>query len=438
MQKPHHESDDFPVSEQPAAAELQPLDTRLDAEAAQERRQAVRALLRNSLLSADGPHALEFGLVRRHAEWLRHWFAEHPRWNLQVDRELARLRKTPVDLSDSTRPARDRKSGAAFTRRRYVLLCLALAALERSDRQTVLGKLAEAIMALTAADPALAAAGVHFDLQNYDQRRDLVQVVRLLLDLHVLARVQGDEQQYLAERGDVLYSINRQALAALLSLKRGPSTIDAPTFELRLEALSDEPPPETTEGRQRRIRTRLMRRLLDDPVLYYAELDADELAYLQTRRGELLRQIEEATGLLPELRREGIALLDEAGDLTDVEILEEGTVGHLTLLLAEWLTNSLRRRPRSSLAVTAITRQTAKLISTYGRHWRKGVAEPGAAAALTAAALDRLAALGLVRRTADRVQPLPAIARYGVQPIEALSAISPSGPADVGEKADHD
>src|SRR5947209_14922100 len=45
-------------------------------------------------------------------------------------------------------------------------------------------------------------AGIAFDLKSQDQRRDLVQVVRLLLSLRVLVRVQGDEQQYLSERGD--------------------------------------------------------------------------------------------------------------------------------------------------------------------------------------------------------------------------------------------
>jgi len=40
-------------------------------------------------------------------------------------KRLARLRKTPGDLNDSTRPLLDTKE-QSFTRRRYVVLCLAL------------------------------------------------------------------------------------------------------------------------------------------------------------------------------------------------------------------------------------------------------------------------------------------------------------------------
>ena len=46
-------------------------------------------------------------------------------------------------------------------------------------------------------------------------------------------------------------------------------------------------------------------------------------------------------------------------------------------------------------------------------HWRKGATEPGAGRELTAGALRRLAALGLIRRDGDWVIPLPALARYG-------------------------
>ena len=78
--------------------------------------------------------------MRRHAAWLRDWLARHPGWSLQIDGETARLRKTPADLDDATRPAREPNSALPFTRRRYVVLCLALAALERADRQTTLGR----------------------------------------------------------------------------------------------------------------------------------------------------------------------------------------------------------------------------------------------------------------------------------------------------------
>ena len=379
-----------------------------------ERHRALRALLRQPLLSARGPQSTEAALVRRHAAWLRDWFARYPAWTLQVDSDGARLRKTPADLSDGTRPARDPQSGVEFSRRRYVVFCLALAALERSDRQTTLGKMADDVVGFASADPALARAGIVFDLASHDQRRDLVHATRLLLELCVLVRVHGDEQQYLNDRGDVLYNVNRPALAAVLSVKRAPSTSDEADFHARVAAVIAEPLPATDDGRNRRLRTRLTRMLLDDPVVYYDALDPESLAYLGGPRGPLVRQIADATGLIPEVRREGIAMLDDTGDVTDVGLPEEGTEGHLALLLAEYLANHARREPGTPVAEAALCRHTARLAVEHRAHWRKSMAEPNAEVAATGETIDRLVALNLVRRAPEGVIPLPAIARYAV------------------------
>ena len=192
-----------------------------------ERRRAFRALLRNPLLPATGETAEEYMLVRRHSDWLKHWFSRFPAWSLHIDREVARLRKIPADLLDETRPAIDRNSGTIFTRRRYALLCLALASLEQLHRQTTLRQIAQTIMDLVAADRDLQAAGLVFDIGNYDQRRDLVYAVRLLMETGVLRRLDGDERQFLNrdDSSDVLYDINRHILAAILHVSRSPSSI---------------------------------------------------------------------------------------------------------------------------------------------------------------------------------------------------------------------
>ena len=381
-----------------------------------ERRRALRALLRNPLLTPDGSDPDGFALVRRHARELREWLARYPGWSLHVDAEHARLRKIPADLTDGTRPARARRNDPPFNRRRYALTCLALAALERTDRQTTLGDLAEKVMALVGGDPALAAAGLTFDLTGRDQRRDLVAVVRFLLGLGLLTRVDGDEEAYLAQRGDALYTIHRPVLAAMLALRRGPSTVDAATFADRLAAISEEPLPDTDEGRRRRLRTRLVRRLLDDPVVYYDELDDTELDYLHRSRTKLLDELTAATGLVAEIRREGIALVDERGDATDLGLPEEGTDGHVTLLLAEHLADHARRAPGIPLPRSALHRHVAGLIAIHRKHWRKGVTDPGADAALADETVQRLAALRLVRIVDAGVVPLPAVARYALDP----------------------
>ncbi|MEX2388432.1 MAG: TIGR02678 family protein [Phycisphaeraceae bacterium] len=381
----------------------------------EERQRALRTLLARPLLTvAANPEALT--LVRRHADWLRDWLGRNVEWQLYVDSEAARLRKRPMDYDDSTRPAVDFRSGAPFTRRRYVFFCLVLAALEGAERQTVLGQIAENVVSFAAADSALAEAGIEVDLNHQDQRRDLVYAVRLLIDLGVIVRIDGEEAEYLADTGDVLYNIERVPLTTLLNVSRGPSTIDAVVLMDRLKAIANEVTPASDEARNRRIRTRLTARLLDDPVLYFDDLDEAELAYLKTQRPHLLREIEDATGLVAEVRSEGIAMVDPRGDVTDVAMPQEGTDGHLALLLAEWLAEQVRdaAETRPLVGLAAIRARIAELILEYGKYWRKEVREPGAEMPLAEQAIDRLEALRLVQRVEGGVVIYPAIGRYAL------------------------
>jgi uncharacterized protein (TIGR02678 family) len=371
-----------------------------------ERRRALRALLARPLLSAHGPEAAAFALVRKHAAWLRDVLARDTGWQLQVDAEFARLRKTPADLGDATRGAVARPSRAPFTRKRYVLLCLALAALERADQQVTLGFLAERVIA-GASDPDLQRAGIRFDLDSRDERSDLVAVVRLLLDLRLLERVAGDEQAFVNRSGDALYDVDRRLLAAIVATRRGPSTVTATDFEERLRAITDELVADTDEARLRRSRHRLGRRLLDDPVVYDDDLDDEERAYLARQRTPLTRRLAEATGFVPELRAEGTALLDPTGEATDLRMPEEGTDGHATLLLAEHL--AAHGGPVPLRDLQAHLRAKA---AEHRAYWRKTACEPGGPEALCLAAVRRLEALGLVAVDGEVVTPRPALARY--------------------------
>lgn len=380
----------------------------LDATRADDLRRAARALLTRPVLRAHGPGGEALVLVRRHATELRNWFDRNTGWRLQVDSEVARLVKVPVG-ADHTHPARDVRTRLPFHRRRYVLACLALAALHRADAQITLGRLAEQIV-LGAADPALVAAGVEFGLDNREQRSDLVSVVRLLLDLGVLRHVAGDEDAFVKDTGDALYDVNRRVLAALLASPRGPSTIDDPSFAGRLRALTREPEPTTDDLRNQRLRHTLTRRLLDEPVLYFGELDEDELAYLTGQRFAITARITELTGLVPEIRVEGIAMVDPDDDLTDVRMPESGTEGHATLLIAEYLA----ARTGEPVPVADLRAHTRELAAAHRAYWRRSATEPGAEAELVDLALNRLEALRLVHHAGDHVRARPALGRYTV------------------------
>jgi uncharacterized protein (TIGR02678 family) len=393
-------------------------------EAEVERRFALRALLRTPLLPATGETADQFVLVRRHSEWLKQWLAKFPDWSLHIGGELARLRKIPAELLDDTRPAIDRVSGATFTRQRYALLCLALAALEQLDRQTTLGQLAQRIMEFIAVDRDLQTAGLFFDSANYDQRRDLVHAVRFLVDSGVLRKIDGDERQFRdRDSEDALYDINRHFLAEILQGRHSPSSIDMASematqrsrgnvLAERAAMLNDDRIPASEDARHQRTRSRLVRTLLDDPVLYFHDLNDDERNYLDRHRGSLLREICEATGLIAEVRREGIALVDDAGDLTDVKLPDQDTESHLSLMLVQWFAECLRSRRDEAISISEVEERVGNLIRVHGSEWPRDIRESGTEKRISEDALRRIRALRLIQISPDGVVPMPASSRY--------------------------
>ena len=379
-------------------------------------RGAVRALLMTPLM---GSAHEDFPAVRRHGEALRDWFSREAGWTLQVERDVARLHKRPAELTDATRGL------PGYDRRRYVLLCLVCAVLERADAQITLRLLGERLLTL-AADPTLAAQGFSLTLDAQAERRELVTVCRTLMELGVIRRVAGDEQAFVqvaGEQGDALYDVHRRILAGMLSAVRGPSTWtpeNAPaTLEARLHALVEEHVPDDEEGRRMALRRRLARRLLDDPVVYLDTLDAEARAYFVNQRGAMAARLCEGAGLTPEQRAEGLALVDQTGVLTDVAMPAEGTDAHVTLLVAGFLVE--RHRPDAAGAPAPTTTAEAEIAGflreakhRYGRYWRRSAREAGAEQDLVRIAVARLERLHLIERADGAVRPLPALARFSL------------------------
>lgn len=374
------------------------------------------------------PAHAEFAAVRRHAEELRTWFAREAGWTLHIERDCARLYKRPADLREASRGLPD------YDRRRYVLLCLACAVLERADPQITLRVLGERLL-LLAAEPSLASRGFSFALQAQHERRELVAVCRSLLEFGVLQRVAGDEESFVRSgsennAADALYDVQRRVLAGMLAAVRGPSTWslgEMPvTLEERLSALVTEHANDSDEGRRTALRHQLSQRLLDDPVIYFDALDADQRSYFANQRGAMAARLCDATDLIAEQRAEGTALIDENGTLTDVAMPAEGTEAHVTLLVAEFLAD--RRRAQIGADTSANAMLTSDVIAfvaqakdRFGTYWRKSAREAGAEYELACNALERLQKLQLVSYQGELVLPLPALARFAVGETEIKS-----------------
>jgi len=383
----------------------------------------VRAMLMTPLMA---PTHEDFAGVRRHADALRDWFARETGWALHIARDGARLFKRPATLFDATRGLHK------YDRRRYALLCLACAVLERrAEPQITLRVLGETLLSM-AAEPDLATTGFTFTLSAQHERSELVAVCRTLLELGVLVRVAGDEDGFVQAGGDAadaLYDVGRRALSGMLAAVRGPSTWpleNAPaSIAERLRALVDEHVAESDEARRTAIRHHLSRRLLDDPVIYSDSLDEEARNYFMNQRGTLAARLSDGAGLGIEQRAEGLALVDESGELTDVAMPAEGTDAHATLLVADFLARACRNsrtaashngtaRAAEPIGEDTVRAFLAGAKDEYGRYWRKSAREPGGEDELTDVALDRLAKLTLIERVGTSIRPLPALARFAL------------------------
>ena len=188
--------------------------------------------------------------------------------------------------------------------------------------------------------------------------------------------------------------------------------IEETGLQERIESMKAAARPSGEEPQTRELQYRLVRRMLDDAVVYQDDLNEHEIEYFRHQRPRLLHELEAATGLVPEVRQEGVALLDTEGDLSDFPLPEQGTRGHAVLLVAEWLSRHTESDTRFAVTVAELTEYVQSLAEEHRTHWRKGVTEATGVQQLTTEIVRVMESLRLVLVRGDRIVPLPAIARY--------------------------
>lgn len=239
-------------------------------------------------------------------------------------------------------------------------------------------------------------------------------------------RLPSSEAAFVEGRGDALYDVHGRRLTQMLAAAVPPALAGG-TGDLAVEVY-----PATEEGANRRLRHRLMRRLVEEPVLYLEDLDEAELAYLTSQRHYLSRQVAEATGMTVEVRREGLAAVDPENRLSDLAFPSSGTVSHAALLVGEHLAARGRERGGGAVPWSELSRLLASLLARYGRFWsqryRKDGEDAAGAGRLLEEAVERLELLGLAERRPQGVVPRPAVAR--LRPAEPAGAGDPFRESD--------
>ena len=345
-----------------------------------EYQQAARQVLRHPLITAAYPDATTLPLVRKWAPQLRVDLAETLGYTLVSNGDTIRLRRVQ-DTLDATRPAYTRAK-KPFDRRRYAYLVLTLSALGRSGSQVALSELADAVAA-----EAGRIDGLGMDTERKADRDAFVDAVAWLETRGALRTADGSAADWVndPERAEALYDIDRDIVGAVYAPSRVLQHLGSVTGLLGDTASAG--PAQGVNAERRRAGRRARRLVLENPVVYYADVDESLRGLL--RSPALAEDLERLTGLPLERRAEGVALINAGGRLTDIAFPGTGTVAQAALLLCARIAGYLQRNSRRVEHLPAAT-AAERLAEASARIDSALPARTGAAALLADAALPPL------------------------------------------------
>ncbi|MFI0485764.1 TIGR02678 family protein [Actinomadura sp. 9N215] len=394
----------------------------------EELARAIRILLGRPLISLQADPEV-FDLIRRRHHALARWFDYYCGWRLLVEPRLGYARLVKVtESADPSRPARRRRSTRApFDRRRYTLLCL-IAGEALTTPVTTIGMLAQRVVQAAAADEHITG----FDPVRGDERAAFADALRLLEHYGAVTAIDGVTDSYVdSAEAKVLYRVDTTRLLRLLAAPVAPSAVadssNDPAAWPDLRELTVEPrygaaadPAVSAEGAsetQRNLWARhsLLRRLLDDPVVYRADMTAAQLAYAGSPTGrQIIRRAAAEAGFELEERAEGYLLIDPDSLASDGRFPDEGAHAKVAALL---LLDVLAAQP-GNRAFNDLVEESARLLDRFPK-WARAYQSEGGASRLTGDAVAVLCDFGLARHAGGSVRLMPAALRYTVDREEA-------------------
>jgi uncharacterized protein (TIGR02678 family) len=288
---------------------------------------AVRLVLTNDLITAARPRSGALASVLRWADLIARDFAALLGYTLIATAQQVRLLRRLDTLDPTQRSVFAARSSRQFDRRRLSYLCLVLAVFQRSRIEISLADLVRAF-----APAANAIDGLGFDATITEHKRAVVDVLDWLTDRGALRLSDGSAETWAhdSERGDALYDIDHNVCSSLFRPARPIQRLGGAA------GLLDVPDISSRRSAQREASARRARRLLvENPVVYYASLDAETAAAL--RGAELPDNLARLTGLVVERRAEGVMLVDPTSRFTDQPFPGRGGAVNRTagLLLAK-------------------------------------------------------------------------------------------------------
>lgn len=235
--------------------------------------------------------------------------------------------------------------------------------------------------------------------------------------------IDRDDLGYVQSQSDCLYRIGRSALSSMLCSVRGASTIPPVEMNELILQLNDTEVPETPQAQNEELQHRLVRRLLDDPVMYFDELTPREYEYFNMQGERILKELRSVTEMEVERRAEGVALLAPIATWTDLGLPESGTRGHATLLLAEWFGSRLRDSTDVECRIhhDEVLRYVQAIAEEHQSRWRKSAGTEEGVRQIYRDAVDILRSLSLIDVRSDYVIPRPAVARYRLAALEPVN-----------------
>ncbi|WP_406111586.1 DUF2398 family protein [Kitasatospora purpeofusca] len=287
---------------------------------AAERRIAARLLVAHPLVTASGPHADGFPLIRRHRDWLAERFDTLLGYRLVVGPWHARLHKAGLGPG-ATRRLEHPATGAPFTPGGYAQLALALALLVDAPERLPLDAL---LAAMDAVRPGPGPAARPAD------RAELAMAFAVLADWQVLGDVPAAALADPAAAGPTVLTVDRELARAV---PVGPPALADDATDLIRRAAEAEPG------------TAVRRRLAETPAVLAADLPEEQRAWLRDHGRTGPAALADFLGLEAEQRAEGVALLDPAEELTDLALPGADTAAQAALLLVERLVEEVRPLP---------------------------------------------------------------------------------------------